>query len=86
MRSLSGCVENNGIRLAGCPVVFINRIKEFVPNTSPPRLGYYGVASTTTDNNGAFSIDVSFSGPLMAVSWDAIGKKMRPIVIGPIVE
>ena len=86
MRTLSGYVENQqGVRLAGCPVVFINRIKEFIPNASPARLGYYVVASTATDDNGAFSIDVSFSGPLIAVSWDATNDQFRPIVIGPIV-
>ena len=85
MRSLSGCVEYNGLRLAGCPVVFINRIKGFIPNTSPPHLGYYAVASTTTDSNGLFSVDVDFTGPLIAVSWDAENIQFRPVVIGPIV-
>lgn len=85
MRTLAGSVDYQGTRLAVCPVVFINRIKQYIPNITPPRLGYYVVASTTTDDNGAFSIDVNFSGPLMAVSWDATGRQLRPIVIGPIV-
>lgn len=85
MRTLSGYVDDQGIRLSGCPVVFINRIKQSIPNATPPRIGYYVVASTTTNDNGEFSIDVPFSGPLMAVSWDEAGTQMRPIVIGPIV-
>lgn len=85
MRTLSGYVNDQGNRLSGCPVIFINRIKQSVPNATPPRIGYYVVASATTDSNGLFNIDVEFSGPLMAVSWDSLNKQLRPIVIGPIV-
>lgn len=85
MRTLSGYVDDQGIRLAGCPVVFINRIKQSIPNATPPRIGYYVVASATTDSTGLFSIDVEFTGPLIAVSWDVTERQLRPMVIGPIV-
>lgn len=85
MRTLSGYVDDQGIRLAGCPVVFINRIKQSIPNATPPQIGYYVVASATTDSNGLFSVDVDFAGPLMAVSWDVTERQLRPMVIGPIV-
>lgn len=85
MRTLSGYVDDLGVRLTGCPVIFINRIKQSIPNATPPRVGYYVVASTTTDSNGQFSVDVEFAGPLMAVSWDVTGRQLRPMVIGPVV-
>lgn len=85
MRTLSGYVDDKGKRLAGCPVIFINRIKQSIPNATPSRIGYYVVAAAMTDSNGYFSVDVDFHGPLMAVSWDMTNKQLRTIVIGPIV-
>lgn len=82
---LSGYVDDQGVRLAECPVVFINRIKQNVPNSSPPRVSYYVVASTITDSQGQFNIETNFSGPLIGVSWDKSGRQLRPKVIGPIV-
>ena len=82
---LIGYVDDQGVRIAGCPVVFINRIKQIVPNSSPPRLGYYVVASIITDSQGQFNIDTTFSGPLIGVSWDKSNRQLRPKVIGPIV-
>lgn len=85
MRTFSGYVDDQGIRLAGCPVVFINRIKQSIPNATPARIGYYVVAAVMTDSNGYFSVDVEFAGPLIAVSWDVTERQLRPMVIGPIV-
>lgn len=85
MRTLAGYVDDQGARLADCPVIFINRIKQVIPDSNPPIISYYVVASTTTDSNGQFSIDVDFDGPLMAVSWDTSGLQLRPLVIGPII-
>ena len=85
MRTLSGYVDDQGIRLSGCPVVFINRIKQSIPNATPSRIGYYVVAAVMTDISGYFSVDVDFHGPLIAVSWDVTERQLRPMVIGPIV-
>jgi len=81
---IAGKVDNLGVALAGCPVICISRRQVTIPNTTPAEIGRYVVAETVTGEDGSFSIETEFEGPLLAVAWDPTDNQLRPLVLDPV--
>ncbi|MBL0576353.1 hypothetical protein JD491_01660 [Aeromonas caviae] len=84
MQRLSGSVNDQGVLLADAVVLALPRVAGVIPGSSPPRVGRWVLAHTTTDAAGVWQLDCDYSGPVIVMCWDTTGRQLAPMVLGPV--